>query len=342
MKRIHEGDYAEEPVEEQVKTSRPFKRRKSNSLSPELHDSVDVVLDGTQRDPLEIVSTSSMSSDPQLPQDEGIGDGLHARNVSTEEPLGSDLDIDGLEGIAPPEPIDLGSDEYPSNTPTPRASRHKATAFDTQAILSSPSQAFSLEALRPLALPTSLIEEDEDELPYQSPLFHPEFSDHEPESEASTTHSLQEFRRSINTEEETSLHSLAPLTQPPQSSIRFSSPTSTDSLDPDPPLEPSEFDLFFDEQHAAGYTDNYISAALKHTRFRPDLAIEVLTAWKDGEPLPNVRGVWSKEDDDDVMSGKADALRRVERKHTCDGWGGITERMKFLECYRDREEAMAG
>jgi hypothetical protein len=29
-------------------------------------------------------------------------------------------------------------------------------------------------------------------------------------------------------------------------------------------------------------------------------------------------------------------MARLERKHTCDGWGGIMERMKFLDVYRER------
>jgi hypothetical protein len=42
------------------------------------------------------------------------------------------------------------------------------------------------------------------------------------------------------------------------------------------------------------------------------------------------------EDDDAVESGDGVALAKLERKHTLDGWGGITERLVFLKGYRSR------
>lgn len=69
---------------------------------------------------------------------------------------------------------------------------------------------------------------------------------------------------------------------------------------------------------------------------RPELAIEVLDNWKEGKGVPDKRGVWSQEDDKDVVSGDGVALARLEAKHSCDGWGGITERLRFLEKCRGK------
>jgi hypothetical protein len=52
--------------------------------------------------------------------------------------------------------------------------------------------------------------------------------------------------------------------------------------------------------------------------------------------LPYQRGIWSIQDDEAVESGDGVALAKLERKHTLDGWGGITERLRFLEGYRSR------
>lgn len=112
--------------------------------------------------------------------------------------------------------------------------------------------------------------------------------------------------------------------------------SSTDSGDPDPPLNAQEMEDFFDDRLAEGFNDEFIIRALKRTRFRPELALVVLDAWKEGLSLPNQRGIWSLEDDEDVESGDGVALARLEVKHTMDGWGGITERLLFLESYRNR------
>jgi hypothetical protein len=67
---------------------------------------------------------------------------------------------------------------------------------------------------------------------------------------------------------------------------------------------------------------------------RPELAVRVLEAWKDGNPLPKARGIWSIEDDVVVESGDGLELAMLAKKHSLDGWGGITERLLFLEAYR--------
>jgi hypothetical protein len=85
-----------------------------------------------------------------------------------------------------------------------------------------------------------------------------------------------------------------------------------------------------------GFSNDFISKALKRTRLRPELAATVLDAWREGLPLPSQRGVWSVEDDEAVESGDGVALALLERKHTLDGWGGITERVGFLQSWRER------
>jgi hypothetical protein len=170
-------------------------------------------------------------------------------------------------------------------------------------------------------------EEEEGSQPAESPA--PELA-----SEASTTQSLQEFRRSLTGAASPS-HNPLPV---PLSSLPLSSPSqaSTHSLDNDEPLQLDEVDDFFSFQYDEDYTDEFITAALKHTCFRPVLAEGVLAAWAAGRSLPDKRGVWSREDDEDVESGDAKAMARLEGKHSFDGWGGITERLKFLEVYRSR------
>ena len=251
--------------------------KKHRSLSPEL---------GTKDDPVEISSAATDSQ--QSTEDDLSGDGIVADNVN--------------------------AIERPRESPTPRPQRSKAAAFDTQAILSSPSQDASLRALPPP-------------------------SDLNSDASQHTTESLEEFSQLVKEPQISGLAPLVPLEplEPPQESSQPSSPSSTASGDPDPPLAPTEVDEFFDEQRALGFTNSHIAEALKHTRWRPELAAEVLEAWENGQDLPDKRGVWSAEDDLDVEGGDAAALARLEEKHTMDGWGGITERLNFLAGCRDAE-----
>jgi hypothetical protein len=95
-------------------------------------------------------------------------------------------------------------------------------------------------------------------------------------------------------------------------------------------------DDFFAEQNAEGFSDEHITKALRRTRFRPGLAMTVLEAWRNGRPLPDKRGIWSLDEDELVESGDGAALAMLGRKHTVDGWGGITERMNFLSAWSRR------
>ncbi|OAG00180.1 uncharacterized protein CC84DRAFT_1169025 [Paraphaeosphaeria sporulosa] len=277
---------------------------------------------GTVHDPVE-VSPTGTDSQP-LTQDE-LPD---ARPTAQPTDDGDDFDVGGLDAIAPPQDApDQGASNHASDSPTPRAARFKAPEFDTQAILSSPSQGASLN---PLPLPAHLTQLGEADA---------EDSGVKLASDASTTESLQEFSQMIN--ESTHYRGTTPL-PPPQHSSPPQSPasiaSSTGSGDPDPPLAPDEVDEYFEEQHAEGFPDEFIAAALKHTRWRPELATEVLQAWKLRQPLPSKRGIWSDSDDEEVEGGDGLALARLENKHTLDGWGGVTERMNFLSRYRSAKE----
>ncbi|KAF2729538.1 hypothetical protein EJ04DRAFT_502153, partial [Polyplosphaeria fusca] len=242
-----------------------------------------------------------------------------------------------------PENIEMPcSDDLPSNTPAPRAHRHMKTSFDTQAILQSQSHGLSPSAPRPQDFLQPIKVSDKDRS--RSHSIEASSPAHKQESIASTPQSMHEFRRSLdNAEDDTSAPQppgLQPLPRPKDESqdsvIPPSTPSSTGSEDVDPPLEADEIEDFYNEQQEHGFSNKEISAALRSTRCRPELAIEVLDAWADGKHLPNKRGIWSKEDDAAVESGDGLALAQLEQKHSLDGWGGITERMRFLDQCRKR------
>jgi hypothetical protein len=343
LKRIHQGDYAE-PQKVHAETPRPAKRRRSRSPAPVIQASIEAPIGASQMQPLEISSNASSTSELQLPQEEEetVQRGQGMANPDPAEFVDSESDLDDIEAL--PRPKGPGFSDLPSDTPTPRAPRHKAPAFDTQMLLSSPSQDLPIAALpRPKGFTQMMKDvseeeyDDDDEQEGSQPASTPI---PEPPSDASTTQSLHEFRRSLTTAKQISQDhegashpTFLPLTRPALSSP---SQTSTHSLDPDEPIQTDEFDDFFAFQHDQGYMDEFITAALKHTSFRPVLAEEVLAAWAEGKPLPDKRGVWSKEDDEDVEGGDANAMARLERKHSFDRWGGITERLKFLDVYRSR------
>lgn len=324
VKRMRESDDTVESQEPSV-TEPERKRRKSASPAPAPRQSVEQVdLTGTQQQPLEIssgVETSSISEGDDRDETEGQG---NDQDVVMEEKAVEDTDVDR----------DTLSD-LPSDTPTPRAIRHKPTAFDTQAILSSPSQDFPLTALpRPRQGLAQTVFQRES----QSHVSIEETSSPNREQESiASSQSLQEFRQSLQETEGQSPELLfVPLPRPRHESVTPSEGSSGGSGDPDFPLEPDEIDDFYAEQNAEGFTDKEISAALKMTRCRPELTTMVLQASKEGKPLPTQRGIWSREEDADVESGDANALERLQRKHTLDGWGGITERLKWLEILRSR------
>jgi hypothetical protein len=343
-KRLRENDFAEQ--EEETRLAPPTKRRKSESATPTREDSVGSDKEaGTQHQPVEIPSaessqSTSHSEDAEALMQEQIrsealdsGDDDATMVNLEEDPEEKEVesiesdDFPDTDQLHPPPPTDnVVSDDLPSNTPTPRAARQKVSYFDTQAIL-SPTQD-SLSRPHDHAYGTKPHQRQRSSSPFQ-----------QLESDASTTQSLEEFRRSLQEEEDPNqtLYSQAP----PQPLRLSSSPapssassTSTDSGDPDPPLTGDEIDEFYEDRNEEGWSNDYISKALKRTRMRPELAVRVLEAWKDGNPLPNARGIWSIEDDVAVESGDGLELAMLAKKHSLDGWGGITERLLFLEAYR--------
>ncbi|KAF2654844.1 hypothetical protein K491DRAFT_659496 [Lophiostoma macrostomum CBS 122681] len=338
MKRIFDGDQFNEMPEE----SQPPKKQKLDhalrETEGEKHKSP-----GTQNQPVESSSEASSqelgaTAEEQAQaggmEDEVEDDDVDAQNIthSVEEVQYPDLERlatpTGNVELEPP-----SSSNFPSNTPTPRAPRQRSNAFDTQAILSSPSQSQAFH-FAPLPRPAELRDASHDPASLSSDLGHQD-------SEASTTHSLQEFRRSLNADEDdpSSLpQGVAPLPRPARElSLTPSDTDSNDSGDPDPPLDPAELDEFFEEQKAQGFSDEEITAALRHTRCRPELAIMVLEAWKENGPLPDTRGVWSREDDGNVEGGDGVVLARLGVKHSMEGWGGVTERLRFLDMWRGGE-----
>ncbi|RMZ68735.1 transcription factor [Pyrenophora seminiperda CCB06] len=125
-----------------------------------------------------------------------------------------------------------------------------------------------------------------------------------------------------------------PTPQQPTPSKNFANPSKPKKKTQPTPSSPPNQHPF----NARGIEDAFIDKALVRTRLRPDLAIKVIDAWTLGQSLPIERGIWSKQDDEDVESGDGVALARLERKHTLDGWGGITERLVFLEECRSRRK----
>jgi hypothetical protein len=308
LQQLRTGSGPTEPsLDGQDDETHPAKRQKS--VPPQL---------GTEQDPVEVSSLGTASQPPT--QDELPDMRLAAQSIDD----GDDSDMGGMEAIAPPHGApDPDAGDHAPDSPTPRAPRFKAPAFDTQAILSSPSQGASLHALPLPARMTQLAEAEAED------------GGEKLASEASTTESLQEFSQIVN--EDSHHRGITPLPPPQQSSppqSPASTVSSTGSGDPDPPLDPEEVDAYFQEQNAEGFTDDFIAIALKHTRWRPYLAAEVLQAWKMHQPLPIKRGIWSDSDDEDVEGGDGLMLARLENKHTLDGWGGVTERMNFLNKYR--------
>ncbi|KAF7675782.1 hypothetical protein GT037_006501 [Alternaria burnsii] len=343
-KRLRENDFAEQ--EEETRLAPPTKRRKSESATPTREDLVESDKEaGTQHQPVEISSaessqSTSHSEDAEALMQEQIrsealdsGDDDATMVNLEEDPEEKEVesiesdDFPDTDQLHPPPPTDdVVSDDLPSNTPTPRAARQKVSYFDTQAIL-SPTQD-SLSRPHDYAYGTKLHQRQRSSSPFQ-----------QLESDASTTQSLEEFRRSLQEEEDPdqTLYTRAP----PQPLRLSSSPapssassTSTGSGDPDPPLTGDEIDEFYEDRNEEGWSNDYISKALKRTRMRPELAVRVLEAWKDGNPLPKARGIWSIEDDVAVESGDGFELAMLAKKHSLDGWGGITERLLFLEAYR--------
>jgi hypothetical protein len=372
-KRLKRTRGTEAEVEQvEVQSDFPYKRRKHANLSPSQEDSVIPKSSGesieqeaftdAQQQPLFISSretssasdSQSESADQFSEQDQDMEVTLQHelqpqeadRLTDTSEIQGEEEDEEEEVRTPQPEELDItSSSNYPSNTPTPRAPRTKPSNFDTQAILSSPIDVFPLGRLPRLEGMTQALQSQSQAQEEESQTGDESVEPPSPlrvvDGGESPTNSLQEFRRSLNgippSEDSIQGELFAPIPRPARSSSPAQSEeSSSESGDPDPPLGPEEFDDYFAEMHEEGFDDVWITAALKHTRCRPDLTTVVLNAWKVAAPLPDQRGVWSIEDDEDLESGDVEVLERLEGKHSMDGWGGITERLRFLERYRGK------
>jgi hypothetical protein len=349
LKRNREDDDAVDRHNDNEEPSHPVKRQKTASPAPapapaDPTQAEDLI--GTQIDPVPILSSEGASTttpsevaeeplpDQTIEQILGDYNDIHEQHdAGVEKDIESILSADDfidIDHLPLPDGIEESSDDdLPSDSPTPRAARQKANNFDTQAILSSPSPSIGNTRL-PLPLDDAQDTQGRDERrsPSLAPL---------PDSDASTTESILEYRRSMDEYDlKPSYPNLDRLPRPASPSPAPSSSSSTGSGDPDPPLDAQELNEFFDVKEAEGFDSSFITAALKRTRMRPALAEQVLEAWRQGDPLPVKRGIWSREDDEDVESGDGVALAKLERKHTMDGWGGITERLGFLGTYRYR------
>ncbi|KAH7397337.1 hypothetical protein BKA66DRAFT_408698 [Pyrenochaeta sp. MPI-SDFR-AT-0127] len=347
MKRMR-GDNALGERDEGAHSSRPIKRRKSTSTPPAIEDRVQQTeLVGAQGIAQEISSAeSSISSNlteviEEQSQQQIRGEMLqtqdahntitdHMADYATESIESDDFADINRFGSLPERNNQESPNNFPSNTPTPRATRQRASEFDTQAILSSPTQDTFSKTPQPIKYTYDSRSHTTHERSSSPP--------RHPESDASTTQSLHEFRRSLNEEDMAKMTypQIPPLPRPTSLSPAPSASSSNGSGDPDIPLELDEIDHFFNEQYAEGFSNDFIVRALKRTRMRPNLAALVLDAWKEGKPLPMQRGIWSIEDDEAVEGGDGVALAKLERKHTVDGWGGITERLIFLDAHRNR------
>jgi hypothetical protein len=342
-KRLRENDLEEQ--EEEVELAPATKRRKSRSATPTQQDPGRASqAKGTQNQPVEISSAESSQSASQpddaeelmqqqirsdvleIADDEATMVNLDGDPGEKEvESIESDefLDIDELHPLPPPEQVSVSGDD---DLPTPRATRQKISKFDTQAILSSPTQQH-FPRPHDYASDVKFRQKQRSSSPVDQPA-----------SDASTTQSLEEFRRSLQEEvdPDQTLYSQAPPHPLGLSSSPAPSSQSTETEDPDPPLIGDEIRDFYSELNEQGWSNDFISKALKRTSLRPQLAVEVLDAWKVGKPLPMERGIWSIEDDAAVEGGDGHQLAILEMKHTLDGWGGIMERLNFLENYRNR------
>ena len=338
LKRVRGDDTEEQESAQQALREQSPPAKRQRSLSPVAKPASTVkVPTGTPTQPVEIFSSESSSPDEEDEQlnnqiMEDVKQSDLAEDEAEEEIESVEMEdlVDVEQSPAPPEVLDERSeDDLPSNTPTPRHPRHKTNYFDTQAILSSPSQDVRISKLpHPTDFTQAMGPQNDQRSSSPAPHL---------DSDNSTTQSLQEFRRSLNAEDisQPSYPTLQPLPRAPSFSPTPSN-SSDDSADPDPPLAADEINDFFAAQNATGLSDAFIVRALKRTRCRPRLAEIVLDAWKDGKPLPWQRGIWSVEDDEAAESGDGVELAQLERKHTLDGWGGITERLRFLEGYRGR------
>lgn len=84
---------------------------------------------------------------------------------------------------------------------------------------------------------------------------------------------------------------------------------------------------------AEGHDQKDILMAVKMTSAHPALFSLVLDAIEDGDRIPSLAGIWTKQEDIALQSGDARAIQRLEHKHGWDGVKGCEGRLEFLQSF---------
>ena len=109
------------------------------------------------------------------------------------------------------------------------------------------------------------------------------------------------------------------------------SDASVDSTPVDEQID--AIDVFRDRlKVTGGFTGKQISEALYMTGLNRNLAEIVLEAQKRGKPLPDVDGVWSRQDDEVLMGSDSKAMEALTSKRNKQDW---EKRLKFLQDWND-------
>ncbi|TID20673.1 Myb-DNA-bind-2 multi-domain protein [Venturia nashicola] len=92
-----------------------------------------------------------------------------------------------------------------------------------------------------------------------------------------------------------------------------------------------DFDALANQLMERGHSPENILTAIQVTSANMPLMLVVLEHLKMGMKVPvHTRGIWTEQDDEDVLGGDARKLERVEAKHGWDGEGGCKARQYFL------------
>lgn len=92
-----------------------------------------------------------------------------------------------------------------------------------------------------------------------------------------------------------------------------------------------DFDALANALMDKGHSPDNILTAIQATSANMPLMLVVLEHLRAGMNVPvEVRGIWTKQDDEDILGGDARKLERVEAKHGWDGEGGCKARQYFL------------
>ncbi|KAI9712844.1 MAG: hypothetical protein M1820_001466 [Bogoriella megaspora] len=103
-----------------------------------------------------------------------------------------------------------------------------------------------------------------------------------------------------------------------------------------PETQLTDLNAWIEEREAEGFDYQTIGEALKATSLDASLAEQILPSIEATRGVPkDMRGVWTKEDDEALEGGDGRKIRRLEEKH---GWRLFRERMGVLREWREGEE----